>query len=265
MVNLKSFEAVLLTAFTVITQASPVLHVLAESETESDDHVKITAENEQSGNQEADAIDDSEAYVASDPAYAITSATLSAELFKGADKEDSGYIWHAKSNAKGHGVGYRVNYSTSGIADIPQGYLQIDVPMHIIKDRDDSYADTYEMALPSEEEFEETRQNDPDTVFTYKELDRDGDGENDTIRVYNKVQCPAGQNGYFELAYYTSEQTMDYKDMSATDPFKAVMSIGSKSWNTDEIPFTIDTCVSITSLSPYYPTRFTSWQSSWGG
>lgn len=275
MINLKKIGVSLLTVLTFVTQINPVMNVFAENETsDSDEHVKVAAENKQSDNIDPETLTDEDeakavneavaAYSASDPSTGVTSATFSAELFQGAVKEGDRYVWHVKSNATGHGVGYRVNYSTSGIADIPAGSLQIDVPVHIIKDRNGEYADTYDMSLPSEEEFEETHRNDPDTVFAYRELDRDGDGENDTIRVYNKVEAKAGQNGYFELAYYTSKQTMDYKDMSATDPFKAVMSIGSKSWNTDEIPFTIDTQVSITSLSPYYPTRFTSWQSSWG-
>ena len=273
MIKYKKLFASLLTVFTVVTQASPVLNVVAEGETESEDHVKVTAENTQSDSTDpespaADEEDSSDEtavpYTAADPASGVTSVTFSAELFKGADKEKDGYVWHAASNSIGHGVGYRVNYSMSGVAEIPANSIQIDMPVHIMKDSSDSYADTYEMALPTEEEFEETHQADPDTIFAYKELDRDGDGENDTIRVYNKVEAKAGQNGYFELAYYTSKQTMEYSDGAKTDPFKAVMSIGTKSWNTEEIPFTVDSSVSIDSAEQYYPTKYKSWQSSWG-
>ena len=273
MKGLKKIGASLLTVFTVVTQASPVLSVFAEGETESEDHVKVTAENTQSDSTDPEppAADEENSsdeaavpYTAADPSTGITSVTFSAELFKGADKEKDGYVWHAASNSIGHGVGYRVNYSMSGVADIPANSIQIDIPVHIMKDSSDSYADTYEMALPTDEEFEETHQNDPDTIFAYKELDRDGDGENDTIRVYNKVEAKAGQNGYFELAYYTSKQTMEYADGAKTDPFKAVMSIGTKSWNTEEIPFTVDSRVSIDSAEQYYPTKYKAWQSSWG-
>lgn len=48
MVKYKKLFASLLTVFTVVTQASPVLSVVAEGETESEDHVKVTAENTQS-------------------------------------------------------------------------------------------------------------------------------------------------------------------------------------------------------------------------
>ena len=273
MKGLKKFGASLLTVFTVVTQASPVLSVFAEGETESEDHVKVTAENTQSDSTDPEplAADEENSsdeaavpYTAADPSTGITSVTFSAELFKGADKEKDGYVWHAASNSIGHGVGYRVNYSMSGVAEIPANSIQIDMPAHIMKDSSDSYADTYEMALPTDEEFEETHQNDPDTIFAYKELDRDGDGENDTIRVYNKVEAKAGQNGYFELAYYTSKQTMEYADGAKTDPFKAVMSIGTKSWNTEEIPFTVDSSVSIDSAEQYYPTKYKAWQASWG-
>ena len=271
--GLKKFGASLLTVFTIVTQASPVLSVFAEGETESEDHVKVTAENTQSDSTDSEplAADEENSsdeaavpYTAADPSTGITSVTFSTELFKGADKEKDGYVWHAASNSIGHGVGYRVNYSMSGVAEIPANSIQIDMPVHIIKDSSDSYADTYEMALPTDEEFEETHQNDPDTIFAYKELDRDGDGENDTIRVYNKVEAKAGQNGYFELVYYTSKQTMEYTDGAKTDPFKAVMSIGTKSWNTEEIPFTVDSSVSIDSAEQYYPTKYKAWQSSWG-
>ena len=232
----------------------------------------MTAENTQSDStdSESPAADENSSdeaavpYTVADPATGVTNVTFSAELFKGADKEKDGYVWHAASNSIGHGVGYRVNYSMSGVAEIPANSIQIDMPVHIMKDSSDSYADTYEMALPTEEEFEETHQADPDTIFAYTELDRDGDGENDTIRVYNKVEAKAGQNGYFELAYYTSKQTMEYTDGAKTDPFKAVMSIGTKSWNTDEIPFTVDSSVSIDSAEQYYPTKYKAWQSSWG-
>lgn len=275
MASFRKIGASLLTVFTFITQISPVMDVFAESETpDSDEHVKVAAENEQSDSVDPESLtDDNEAkvaneamtaYAAADPATGVTSVTFSAELFKGADKEKDGYVWHAASNSIGHGVGYRVNYSMSGVADIPANSIQIDMPVHIIKDSSDSYADTYEMALPTDDEFEETHQNDPDTIFAYKELDRDGDGENDTIRVYNKVEAKAGQNGYFELAYYTSKQTMEYTDGAKTDPFKAVMSIGTKSWDTEEIPFTIDSSVSIDSAEQYYPTKYKAWQSSWG-
>ena len=273
MKGLKKFGVSLLTVFTVVTQASPVLSVFAEGETESEDHVKVTAENTQSDSTDPEppAADEENSsdeaavpYTAADPSTGITSVTFSAELFKGADKEKDGYVWHAASNSIGHGVGYRVNYSMSGVADIPANSIQIDMPVHIMKDSSDSYADTYEMALPTDEEFEETHQNDPDTIFAYKELDRDGDGENDTIRVYNKVEAKAGQNGYFELAYYTSKQTMEYADGAKTDSFKAVMSIGTKSWNTEEIPFTVDSTVSIDSAEQYYPTKYKAWQASWG-
>ena len=274
MIKFKKLFASLLSVFTVTTQLSPVLSVHAENEQASNDHVEVKAENEQSDSLNPEELTESDevstateamaAYAVADPSTGVTNVTFSAELFKGADKEKDGYVWHAASNSIGHGVGYRVNYSMSGVADIPANSIQIDMPVHIMKDSSDSYADTYEMALPTDEEFEETHQNDPDTIFAYKELDRDGDGENDTIRVYNKVEAKAGQNGYFELAYYTSKQTMEYTDGAKTDPFKAVMSIGTKSWNTEEIPFTVDSSVSIDSAEQYYPTKYKSWQSSWG-
>ena len=275
MASFRKIGASLLTVFTFITQISPVMDVFAASETpDSDEHVKVAAENEQSGNIDPETLTDEDeakavneavaAYSVSDPSTGVTSATFSAELFQGAVKEGDRYVWHAKSNATGHGVGYRVNYSTSGIADIPAGSLQIDVPVHIIKDRNGEYADTYDMSLPSEEEFEETHRNDPDTVFAYRELDRDGDGASDTVRVFNKVECPAGQNGYFEIAYYNSKNVTDYKDMSATDPFKAVMNIGTGIWKSDEIPFYIDSSATIQSTSAKQPTRYSSWPDSWG-
>ena len=166
MVKYKKLFASLLAVFTVVTQASPVHSVLAEGETESEDHVKVTAENTQSDStdSESPAADENSSdeaavpYTVADPATGVTNVTFSAELFKGADKEKDGYVWHAASNSIGHGVGYRVNYSMSGVAEIPANSIQIDMPVHIMKDSSDSYADTYEMALPTEEEFEETHQ-----------------------------------------------------------------------------------------------------------
>ena len=259
-----NFKKIIVTFFVLLTLAVSVFQlpvVYAEKEKNDPDVIELKAENETiEYSEEIEAANETVA----DPSETLTYVTFDASISQGVSKEGDTYIWHANSNASGHGVSYRVNYSISGRNTLPTNSVQIDIPLQIIRDKDGCWADTYEMSLPTAEEFEETHYNDPDTIFAYAELDRDGDGVNDMLRVYNKVECTSGQQGYFELAYYTSKPTMEYADMSVTDPFKAVMNIGSKSWSSDEIPFTIDTSVYIESATKNYLTKYTSWQSKWG-
>mgnify|MGYP003371848181 CR=1 FL=1 len=268
MFRFKKFGITLLSALIFSAQLLQLPTVKAEDAAASE-KLELTAENEQidSADEEALSMDDlseEDSDTVADPSENLTYVTFDAAISEGVSKEGNTYIWHANSNASGHGVSYRVNYSISGRQTLPANSVQIDIPLQIIRDRNGELAGTYEMSLPTDEEFEETHYTDPDTIFAYTELDRDGDGVNETLRVYNKVECTSGQQGYFELAYYTSKPTMEYADMSVTDPFKATMSIGTKSWQSDEIPFTIDTSVYIESANKNYLTKYTSWQSKWG-
>ena len=267
MFKFKKFGITLLALLTFFAQLLQVPTVKAE-DTAASEKIELKAENKASENEDIETLSMDEpeenSDTVADPSENLTYVTFDAAISEGVSKEGNTYIWHANSNASGHGVSYRVNYSISGRQTLPANSVQIDIPLQIIRDRNGELAGTYEMSLPTDEEFEETHYNDPDTIFAYAELDRDGDGVNETLRVYNKVECTSGQQGYFELAYYTSKQTMEYADMSATDPFKATMSIGTKSWQSDEIPFTIDTSVYIESANKNYLTKYTSWQSKWG-
>ena len=268
MFRFKKFGVTLLALLTFFTQLLQVPTVNAEDAVTSE-KIELKAENKASGNEDIGALsmdDLSEEGnpVVADPSENLAYVTFDATISEGVSKEGNTYIWHANSNASGHGVSYRVNYSISGRQTLPANSVQIDIPLQIIRDRNGKLAGTYEMSLPTDEEFEETHYNDPNTIFAYTELDRNGDGVNETLRVYNKEECTSGQQGYFELAYYTSKPTMEYADTSVTDPFKAVMNIGSKSWSSDEIPFTIDTSVYIESAAKNHLTKYASWQSKWG-
>lgn len=268
MFKFKKFGIALLALLAFLAQLLQVPTVKAEDAVISE-KIELKAENEQIDNADIKTLsmDDSSeenSDTVADPSENITYVTFDATISEGVSKEGDTYIWHANSNASGHGVSYRVNYSISGRQTLPENSVQIDIPLQIIRDRNGELAGTYEMSLPTEDEFEETHYNDPDTIFAYAELDRDGDGVNETLRVYNKIECTSGQQGYFELAYYTNKPTMEYADMSVTDPFKATMSIGTKSWKSNEIPFTIDTSAYIESANKNYLTKYTSWQSKWG-
>ena len=267
---IKKTGIAILVVLTLMSQFCNFINANAEDDQqESSEKIELKAENEQIDSADIESLSMDEPSeegnpVVADPSENLTYVTFDATISEGVSKEGDTYIWHANSNASGHGVSYRVNYSISGRQTLPANSVQIDIPLQIIRDREGNLAGTYEMSLPTEDEFEETHYNDPDTIFAYTELDRDGDGVNETLRVYNKEKCTSGQQGYFELAYYTSKQTMEYADMSVTDSFKATMSIGTKSWQSDEIPFTIDTSVYIESANKNYLTKYTSWQSKWG-
>lgn len=74
MASFRKIGASLLTVFTFITQISPVMDVFAESETpDSDEHVKVAAENEQSDSVDPESLtDDNEAKVANEAVAAYS-------------------------------------------------------------------------------------------------------------------------------------------------------------------------------------------------
>ena len=61
----------------------------------------------------------------------------------GADKVDDKYIWNPSDSAAGHSFIYRVNYTMSGTFSTDVGAFKIEVPLHILKDKDGNWADTF--------------------------------------------------------------------------------------------------------------------------
>ena len=189
------------------------------------------------------------------PATDVTINFLTAQFISGAKKENNKWVWTPVNSTSDHMFVFRINYSTSGVADVPAGGFKITVPKQILRDRDGNFADFFTMSLP--EKSDELDDTDEDTEYAWKT-------EGDNIVIFNCKEITAAQNGYFDIGYSTSKSTYQYKDMGESEPFFGTLEIDGKTATTDKIPVTINTQATINSTSKYYPDMYRTWQSSWG-
>lgn len=193
--------------------------------------------------------------------------SLSTSLFRGAKKNEKGvYVWTAQNDKKGHAFSYRIRYSVSGVGEAPAGTIQMAVPIHTLSDRNGNWADTYEMSIPSRADVEAAE------AGTGEEIDTDIDyayyEDGDNVVIYNFREVPAGDNGYIEMSYNTSDTTFAYADSKEQAPFTCVMTVrngeGIDTKSADPIVTAIDTTAEIKSTYKNYPTKYKTWDSSWG-
>lgn len=176
------------------------------------------------------------------------------------------YVWNAAESASGHEFVYRVDYTVSGVETIPAGKFVIQLPLHMLKDADGSWADTFDCPYLNEDDV--AAGDTPDLVYRI---------EGDYAYIHNYSDMTSGLSGYIEFSYTTTQTTYNYVDLdSQTGTLTASVSVGlpvdelldggepaaAKSDTAEGI--TIDTSVAITSTSKQAPTAYTSWQSSWG-
>ena len=224
--------------------------------------------------------------VADGEGYVTEINTFTAPLVSGATENSNGdLVWTATTNLAGHKFKFRVNFSISGEStlaaatvdsngNVTDTSFEIRVPYQILKDKDGNYADTFYCAYPSIDELEDMDEDDLEEAdgFAYY-IDED----NNEVVIYNFKEISAAYSGYFEVSYETSKKTQYYYDYDGNNTqsyddligtFYASISVEGKS-NTltdesDEIDVYIDTNTEISSVSKGSPSRYTSWQSSWG-
>ena len=126
------------------------------------------------------------------------------------DNEKNCYVYEAETAAAGHRFTYRISFSTAGIQDIPDNTWVIHLPLHILRKRDGTWGDDFEIALTHESELDET-----------DEMGWRING--DCIEVFNAQTISAAKDGYFEISYYTNEDTYAYEDEVSSDPLSASM------------------------------------------
>ena len=256
----------LLTLFS--STGSSVLDVMAEENSGSTDTGTEISGEEDGGSTSIE----SENTQVKGSAGKVTIETLNTEIFRGADLQSTdengnkSYSWTAKSSAKGHDFAYRVNYATSGEGELEVDEFHFTMPIHVIKDKNGSWADEYEMSLPTEDEFEEAYEEDKDTFLAYREEDSDGDGVNDQLYVYNAVSVPAAISGYVEISYSTTQTTYNYIDGTTLSDFQIELWERTVSQTSNICSANISTDAKISSVSFASTTqkRYSSWQSSWG-
>lgn len=169
---------------------------------------------------------------------------------------DSQWVWNPTESASGHLFVYNLSYFVS---DEP-GALRFELPLHILKDRDGNWADTFECPYLLKSEVQEG----DDIDFVY-EIDE----ENNKVIISNYKKTTTNA-GYIEVGYSTTKSTLDYKDMEPSDKMTASIQVKGTNGTSDEKtatgdPVYIDTHATIawTQKMPN-PSYYSEWQSGWG-
>ena len=177
----------------------------------------------------------------------------------GAENADGKNVWNPSDPTKGHSFIYRVNYTMSGTFSTDVGAFKIELPLHILKDKDGNWADTFN--CPYWLRSEVTDEDNPDFVY---EIDE----ENNKVTIYNYKPYPTGEAGYVEFSYETTKDTMQYLDMGASTKVHAKVyatnesSTVTKESEADEVY--IDTHATIAYTQKKKPTLYREWNEAWG-
>ena len=180
-------------------------------------------------------------------------------LVSGADKINDKYIWNPSDPAAGHSFIYRVSYTMSGTFSTDVGAFKIEVPLHILKDKDGNWADTF--ICPYMLRSSITENDNPDFVY---EIDE----ENNKAIIYNYKPYPTGEAGYVELAYETTRDTTNYTDMACSTKVPAKIyatnndTTVTKESEAEEVY--IDTHATVAYTQKKKPTMYKSWSNLWG-
>ena len=75
--------------------------------------------------------------------------TFGIQFVYGAENQGGKLVWTPKTPDSGHKFVFRVNYALSGIGENPADALHITIPKHILKNRNGSFADIADVAVPS--------------------------------------------------------------------------------------------------------------------
>lgn len=170
------------------------------------------------------------------------------------------WVWNPTESASGHLFVYELSYSISGTVSDEPGALRFELPLHILKDRDGNWADTFECPYILKSEVQEG----DDIDFVY-EIDE----KNNKVIIsnYKKITTNAG---YIEVGYSTAKSTLDYKDMEQSENMTASIQVKGINGTSAERsatgdPVYIDTHATIawTQKMPN-PSYYQEWQSGWG-
>ena len=190
----------------------------------------------------------------------VTISEFSLGFSDGAEASDGKWVWNPTESASGHLFVYELSYTVSGAVSEEPGALRFELPLHILKDRNGNWADTFESPYLLKSEVQEG----DDVDFVY-EIDE----ENNKVIISNckKISTIAG---FIEVGYSTTKSTLDYVDMQASEAMTASIQVKGK--NSTSVtktqtgdPVYIDTHATIayTQKMPN-PSYYSEWQSGWG-
>lgn len=179
---------------------------------------------------------------------------------RGADVVDDKLVWTPTSSSKGHSFIYRVDYSMSGIFSTDIGAFRIELPLHILKDRDGNWADKFDCPYFEESSVPEDIET-PDFVYSIDE-------ENNKVVIYNYKPYPTGDAGYIEFSYSTTEATTSYVDMGFSDKVSATVyatnAASTVTATAEADPVGINTYAKLSFTQKRTPDFYSKWDDSWG-
>ena len=158
-----------------------------------------------------------------DPSTDQGSPAFYVEFATGAELIGEDYVWKATNPAKGHRYVFRINYRLLIYTDQEAEKVKMVIPEHILRDRFGEDADGIEFSVPSKTEADKGGEVDETVFFAWtRELDDDEEPTGNII-IYNFRTMERGtRNGFIELAYYTTKQTIDYIDYNPENPEQSV-------------------------------------------
>lgn len=184
---------------------------------------------------------------------------FNATFVSGASLRDGKYVWNPSDPVSDHIFMYRVDYTMSGTFSTNKGAFKLELPLHILKDRDGNWADSFD--CPYQLESEVAEGENPDFVYTIDE-------ENNKAIIYNYAPYPTGEAGYVEFYYSTNKTTLYYTDMGGSTKVHAKMyATNDNSTVTAEAEAKevyIDTHATISYTQKKMPYLYKTWNSSWG-
>lgn len=177
----------------------------------------------------------------------------------GANSIDGKNVWNPSDPVSGHAFIYRVDYTMSGVFSTDIGAFKIELPLHILKDKDGNWADTFN--CPYRIRTDNMGDDAPDFVYEVDE-------ESNKVTIYNYKPYPTGEAGYVEVSYETAKNTVSYIDMGSSTKVKAkVYATNAASTVTAESEANevyIDTHATIAYTQKKKPKLYKTWDSTWG-
>lgn len=216
-------------------------------------------ENSESKQESEDKKDEPQGSDSGDEISPVIIDDFNVTFVSGADNIDGKNIWSPSDPMLGHAFIYRVDYTMSGLFSTDIGAFRIEVPLHILKDKDGNWADEFNCPYSIRSAIA-----DGDNLDFVYEVDE----ENNKVIIYNYKPYPTGEAGYIEFAYETSEKTMKYLDMCNSTKVKAKVFATNEAATVtaeseaDEVY--IDTHATIAYTQKKKPKLYLKWEDSWG-
>ena len=148
--------------------------------------------------------------------------TLSAQLFKGADKGDDGiYRWNVASyDLSQHRFNFRINYALSGSDRAKEGSVRMRIPKNILQSRDGLNANSYELSIPSQSDVERYQSGQGDAIAADAKFAYYEDGDSTPYSAMSSY----GQPGMFQGCNNLKTLHIGKMDLSSAKNFSRMFS-----------------------------------------